>query len=271
MRTLRVLPQPVLGTISGGGAICVGATTTLTSTSSLGSWSISPLSIATITTTGIVTGVSTGTAIATYTVTNSCGTVRDTQTVIVAPVPNPTITGLNRMCVGSTMLLSGAMSGGTWTSSDSTIASVASGTVSGLRVGTTIITYSVTTLCGTNIDTQSITVNPQPFADTIRSTRWTICQGSCVTLTSAAIGGVWSTSTSTIATVSSTGTLCGISGGLSIVSYTVTNFCGSAFDTAQIVVIDTPRAGVLSGPPTVCEGFTINISTTDIINRIKKS
>lgn len=62
------------GTISGSSTVCVGASTTLSDTTTGGTWSSSNTSIATIGSTGIVTGISSGTVTISYTVSNSCGT-----------------------------------------------------------------------------------------------------------------------------------------------------------------------------------------------------
>src|SRR5690349_4341921 len=54
------------------------------------------------------------------------------------------ITGSTKICKGSTTTLSNAASGGVWTSSATTIASIGSSTglLSGLNAGTAIITYA---------------------------------------------------------------------------------------------------------------------------------
>ena len=74
------------GTIIGSATVTVSSTISLSNAATTGTWSSSASSIATVGSTGIVTGVTTGTAIISYTVNNSCGTVVATKVVTVNPV-----------------------------------------------------------------------------------------------------------------------------------------------------------------------------------------
>lgn len=75
-------------------------------------------------------------------------------------------------------------------------------------------------------------------AGTITGTA-TVTAGSTTTLSNAIIGGTWSSSTSSIATVGSTGLVTGVAAGTATVSYTVTNSCGSAVAT-KVVTVSVP-------------------------------
>ena len=70
------------------------------------------------------------------------------------------ITGVLTLCAGTTTALSDATSGGTWSSSTTSVATVAaaSGVVYGVSGGTTTITYTV----GTSSATEIVTVNGAP-------------------------------------------------------------------------------------------------------------
>ena len=84
--TITVTSQASAGTLSGTQGICVGGTTTFTSTVSGGSWSSSATGIATVNaSTGVVNGVTAGTAIITYTRngTGGCANATATRTVTV--------------------------------------------------------------------------------------------------------------------------------------------------------------------------------------------
>jgi len=76
MVTVNLLPSA--GTIIGTATICISDTSDLSDAATGGTWSSSTASIATVDVTGIVTGVSTGTAAISYSVTNSCGTADTT-------------------------------------------------------------------------------------------------------------------------------------------------------------------------------------------------
>jgi uncharacterized protein YjdB len=151
----------VAGTITGSSSVCTGSTTTLTDSTTGGSWSSSNTSVATIGSTGVVTGVTSGTATISYTVTNACGSGLATKVITVNPTPTAgTITGSSAVCAGSTITLSNATSGGSWSSSNTAKATVGStGIVTGVASGTLTISYTVSNSCGTATATMVITVN----------------------------------------------------------------------------------------------------------------
>ncbi|MES2332510.1 MAG: LamG-like jellyroll fold domain-containing protein [Bacteroidota bacterium] len=75
------------------------------------------------------------------------------------------ISGTNSLCINATTVLSNSILGGAWTSSNVSVAAInASGVVTGLTAGTTIITY--TTLCG-GVSTATVTVNTLPVVSPI--------------------------------------------------------------------------------------------------------
>lgn len=73
--------------------MCVGSNTTLANTTSGGTWSSNNTGIATVNNSGVVTGVSGGTAIITYTVNNSGCITSVTRDIVVNALPNVTVTG----------------------------------------------------------------------------------------------------------------------------------------------------------------------------------
>jgi uncharacterized protein YjdB len=93
-----------------------------------GSWVSSNPAIATITNAGLVTGISVGTGV-TFTYTNSLtGCSSDASSAVaVTTGPTVTITDTN-LCIGGTTTLTPS-SGGTWESSNPTIATVTNGGV----------------------------------------------------------------------------------------------------------------------------------------------
>jgi hypothetical protein len=136
--------SPITGTL----VVCTGATTTLTDATTGGTWSSNSTSIATIGTTGIVSGVAVGTATITYNVT---GTGTATAVVTVNTVPAPAaITGPTVVCVTTHIILSDASASGAWSSAATTIASagLSTGVITGVAVGTAVISYTVANTCG---------------------------------------------------------------------------------------------------------------------------
>ena len=83
--------------ITGPGNICAGVTITLTDTSAGGTWSSSNPAIATVSTSGVVVGLTAGNAIISYTT----GTGYATKVVTVNPLPNVySLTGGGSSCTG---------------------------------------------------------------------------------------------------------------------------------------------------------------------------
>jgi len=73
--------------------------------------------VATIGSTGIVTGVTAGTSVISYAVTNSCGTYAATAVMTVNPLPSTgPITGTSTVCPGGNTTLNDGTPGGLWTS-----------------------------------------------------------------------------------------------------------------------------------------------------------
>jgi uncharacterized protein YjdB len=245
-----VTVNPATAAITGALSVCVGYNTTLSSTSTGGTWSSSSPGVGSVgSTTGIVTGLAVGTTSIFYTVAG-CSSV-----AIVTVTPTPAaITGVNIACLGATTTLSSTPAGGTWSSSNTTVGTVnpTTGVVSGLSLGTTTITYDLGSGC---FVTRTVSVNPYPGAITGSGT---VCIGTTTTLTSSPTGGIW-TATSTpagVATVgATTGIVTGVNLGTSTIRYQV---AGCAVTRVMTVVASaTPPFG-----PTVCVGSTGTFTTS---------
>ena len=165
-RTVNVTAAPNAGTISGNQNVCIGNTTTFSSTHTGGTWSSANTAIATVnSTTGVVTGIAAGTATITYTVagTGGCANATATRTVTITAAPSAgTISGSQNICVGNTTTFSSTHTGGTWSSANTAIATVNSttGVVTGVAAGTATITYTVagTGGCANATATRTVTV-----------------------------------------------------------------------------------------------------------------
>ena len=257
---------PNAGTLSGNQTVCAGGTTTFSSTSPGGTWVSSNLTIATInSTTGIITGIAPGTAIITYSVAGSppCSNATKIRQVTVIAGPNPgTLNGNQALCIGANTTFGSSIPGGTWTSSNTAVATVNSitGNVIGIAAGTSDVTYTVSSpngCLGTAIRTVTVTAPPNAG---ILSGAQTICAGQTVTFLSTVPGGTWSSSNTAIATVnSSTGVITAVASGAipATITYTVTGTggCANATATRTITVTAAPSAGTLSGNQNVCVGL----------------
>jgi len=243
------------GTITGSPSVCAGTTTQLTDSIPGGTWSASNNKATVIN--GLVTGITTGIDTITYSVTNTCGTAATTKIITINTVPTAgTIIGPNSVCIGSTITLTDAITGGIWSASN-TNATVVNGFVTGIAAGTDNIMYSVTNVCGTAIATHAMTINLLPNAGSISGPS-SVCVGSSITLTDATTGGIWSAS-NTNATVLN-GVVSGVIAGTDNIIYSVTNVCGTATATQTITINPLPNAGTITGPTGVCYGTTITLT-----------
>ena len=227
---------PIIGTTT----VCEGLTTALSSPASGGTWSSGNMAVATVSGSGIVTGVSAGSAIIYYT-TASC------SISVVVNVGTMPITGASIVCAGSTMRLSDATPGGIWSSSNSAVATVsATGAVTGISPGTVNISYTLGLCSPVGI---AVTVAALPALTGSTA----LCSGATTTLSNATPGGIWSSSNPAVATVSGTGVVYGIYTGIANISYTV----GSCSVGVAVPVVTIPP---IAGNTSICAGSTIMLS-----------
>jgi len=232
--TINALPEA--GSISGSSDVCQENYITLTDSVAGGVWDASD-SIVVVSSTGLVYGVTSGIDTIIYTITNSCGSVNAKKVIAVNPLPNSSIiSGPSELCVNDTVTLTDSSTGGFWSSSNTSLAGIGTtGFVTGISAGDVIITYSVSNICGTATALTYITINPLPTADTIIGAN-TVCPGQVIYLNDSALGGIWTSSNNSLATVDTSGVVSGISSGAVIISYTVTNGCGSASALIDVTV-----------------------------------
>jgi hypothetical protein len=170
------------------------------------------------------------------------------------------ITGTLSFCQGTTSALSSAPSGGTWSSSNATVASVGStGILTGVAAGTAIITYSG----GTCYETRQITVNALPIVTT--GSGVAICSGNTTTLTATGASTyTWSPGTGLSATTGASVT----AAPTITTTYTVTGTNASGCSnqaTVTVTVNAKPTIAAITASPTnLCVGSTINLSAGSV-------
>jgi len=224
---------PITSLISGANTLCAGSTDTLSETAG-GDWTSSNTAIATIGTNGVVTGVSAGTVNITYAFSAACYT---TAQLTVNPLPSA-ITGGNTLCTGANITLGNGLPGGTWSSSNTSVAGIGAttGIVTGAGTGTAFITYALPSGCETSTTLQ---VNPQPIAGIITGNQ-AICLGSSYLANDASPGGIWSLTNTLVASISDSGLVKSLSAGFDTVHYSVTNSCGTAVAVFEFTVYAVP-------------------------------
>ena len=182
--------------------------------------------------------------------TKGCSASAVTTSLTVNPLPS--ISGSLSVCNSSgSTTLSTNTTGGTWYSINSSVATIgsASGIVTGVMPGTATIGYTIG--CGTDA-TVIVTVNG---ANAISGTTL-LCAGTTTQLTNATSGGTWQSSTTSVATIGTDGTVTGVAAGTTTISYTVSG-CGSN----AIVTINALPA--ITGSATACmSGSTTSTTLT---------
>ena len=239
---LTVTSTPSAGTIVGPSNVCVGDMITLSDGTTGGTWSSSASGTASVGSTGIVSGTTAGSAVISYTVVTSCGTAVATFDVtVVTSASAGSITGSTTVCVGGATTLADATTGGTWSSASSAVATVSgTGVVTGVAVGVDIISYEVSTSCGSATVTYTITVDAAGSAGTITGPS-NVCEGAVITMADGTTGGSWST-TNTNASVTTTGAVTGITPGTDTVVYTIVGgLCGSISSTMPFNILGLPH------------------------------
>ena len=230
--------------ISGSTTVCAGSTTTLSNALAGGTWgSINPAVAVIGLTSGVASGITADTTTIIYTATGDCAV---STLLTVNPVP-AAITGPTYICEHAPTIWANATAGGTWTSSNTSVASInpTTGSIAGGTLGTTTIKYTIGTGCFVS---SVLTVHPMPSS--ISGTT-TLCAGSSSVLTNALAGGTWSSSNSSIATMGLTsGLLSGVSAGPATLSYITPYGC---YVVAGALVNPTPSITTISSTnPTKC-------------------
>ncbi len=247
------------GSIAGPTSVCQGFSIQLTDASPGGVWSTSNTR-ATVSSTGVVTGLSTGVVNVSYSVISPCGGGIAIRAITVMAAPTP-ISGTPSVCVGGVAVISDDP-GGTWlsgTPSNATIG-MGSGILNGISAGTTLITYTASSGC---MALQTVTIYPLPVVPVASATN--ICGGGYYTATfsDATPGGTWSSSNTTVAVIDAySGVASGVSGstgGTVAISYTSSDGCSSS---TPFTIDPTPSP--IIGVHAMCAGMnTMTVSDAD--------
>lgn len=162
-KTITVKALPTVAAITGNTNVCLNSTRTLSNTTPNGTWNSSNTTVATVSSSGVVTGLSLGTSTISYTV-NSNGCFKSVNTVVtVSALPNANA-GADKVltCSASSVTLSGSSttSGVTYTWSGPSILSGGNtATPSVNAVGTYTLTVTNSTTGCSNTDQVAVTSN----------------------------------------------------------------------------------------------------------------
>ncbi|MNK05415.1 Bacterial Ig-like domain (group 2) [compost metagenome] len=220
-RTVTVFALPVIS----GSEVCIGSTIQLTATGTPNSsnpWTSSDPAVATISNTGMVTGLSAGTSTITFTNSNGCS-----STYSLNAVNSPTINGNLTICSGGTTQLTGSGTpnpANPWVSSNPAVATVsASGLVTGISDGVTTIVYTNSGSCD-----NSVQVTVSSGAAITGNT--SVCNGVNSVLTGTGTPDPltpWTSSDPAVATVDNSGNVTSIAPGTTTITYLNSGGCSS--------------------------------------------
>ena len=258
---ITVLPIPTVAAIAGSNQLCVGSSINLTNATIGGVWTSTNTTVATVSATGEITALSAGTSTINYAVTNASGcTTTSSMTLNVNALPSVlAIAGANSLCVGSQVAYTNGVTGGTWSSNNVGIATVAqNGVITGVAAGTATISYTITNAAGcSSTVTKVVTVNALPTVAVVANGALTFCQGGSVTLT--ASGGTsyaWSNSTITTPAITIT------TSGTYTVTATNANGCFATSAPVVVNVLALPNAAIASTGSNICLGSTTTLTAS---------
>jgi len=292
-------PPPVVTTVTvspASASVAVGATATLQATvkdqngnSMTGqtvTWSTNNAAAATVSSTGVVTGVTAGSATITATSSGVAGT--SAITVTAGPPPTPVVTTVTvaptsaSVVAGSTTTLQATvkdqngnvMTGQTvtWTTNNAAAATVnSSGVVTGVAAGSATITATSSGKAGTS----SITVTAVPpvvTTVTVAPTSASVVAGATTTLVATVKdqnGNVmtgqtvtWTTNNAAAATVNSSGVVTGVAAGSATITATSSGKTGTSSITVTAVLPVVTTVSVAPTSATVVAGATTTLVAT---------
>ena len=285
-QTITINPDANIASVTGTSPICISGTTTFTANSvtlggGTGTWSSSNNAVATVNSSGLVTGIGAGNCDIIYTISGGCsGTKTAQQSITITPNASiGSVTGTSPICIsGTTTYTANAivLGGGTgsWSSSNTAVATVDSSTgiVTGIAAGTSNIIYTITGGCsGTKTAQQSITITPNASIGSVTGTS-PICISGTTTYAANSVtlgggSGTWTSSNTAVATVNAaTGVVTGITTGTSNIIYTITGGC-SGTKTAQQSITITPNASISSvtGTSPICISGTTTYTANSVV------
>ena len=254
---------PTVPAISGSATVCNNAQTLLSNTLSGGVYSISNSSVATIgQNAGLVSGLNAGTAVVSYTVTNTNGCTATATlpfTVLAAPAASVSANGSTSFCQGASLTLtSSAGTSYAWNTGATTpsITTTAGGTYS--------VTVTAANGCSAQSQNMILAVNALPTVATTTGSA-TVCSNGTTLLGNTTGGGVWSSSNAALATVNPTsGVVTGVAAGALDINYTVTSSSGCSAVSSKPMTVITPTAATIgaSGTATICQGSNVTLTAS---------
>jgi gliding motility-associated-like protein len=210
-------------------------------------------------------------------VTGSCGkAVSNVATITISPttVAGTSSAASNSVCSGTSASLSltghtgtiqwqSSPNNSTWTNiSGATAASYTTAALTATTYYRAVVTSGVCAAANSNVTTISIVALATVPAITGNNA---LCVGSTATLSNTQSGGTWSSLTPAVATIDANGLVTALSGGTSVISYSVidgNNCTASSNLTLTVANIPVAPTTLSATPTTVCAGSAVNLNAT---------
>jgi predicted transcriptional regulator len=248
--SITVNPVQVLSPIVGASNVCVGASTTYTNSTSGGVWISDNTAVATVnSTSGNVSGISTGSATIKYQFVNASGCTSEVTSVItvngIQPISIAT-SGSTSFCQGGSVTLTApAGLNYNWTNGQTTQSITVNSS------GTFALAASNAAGCFTTSSTVVVTMNPAPVVN-ITSTSTTLCQGSNLVLNAPANAAsyAWSNGATTQNILINTP-------GTYSLTLTDANGCSASTNTTIVNGINPQASISAGGATTFCQGGNV--------------
>ena len=246
-----LITSEVDASFSGPDMICLGETTTVVPSIG-GTWVSADYAIATVTNSGLVTGVGYGTTQLVFADVDGCYSNYLTVHVSGSTLDPP---ASNEICVGGTTTISPS-TGGTWTSNDPSVAAIDNaGTITGISPGSANFTFTSAATGCPSLPSQPVQIvlgmeamAPSSF----------LCGSETMSLIPS-FGGTWVSSAPGIATVNAlTGVVTPISNGSVVFTYTNAS-TGCISYTEEVIIGSPPFLNVYNNGP-LCEGEDLELA-----------
>ncbi|WP_035717591.1 beta strand repeat-containing protein, partial [Flavobacterium succinicans] len=264
---VTVSVPPAVDPIAGAAVVCAGNTIQLSNTILKGVWSTSNTSIATVDGSGRVTGVSTGIATITFTVTTKfgCATSVSKDITVIALPSKPSITAASStsFCApGSVVLTSSASTGNQWYKDGTIIAGATTSSYTAADSGIYTVIVTQNGCVSVESDQVTVTANVTPSVPTLNATGNTIiCEGGSVRLhTSSLTDNIWFKDGLVIPGVTGSDYIATTTGTYTVESSN-TSGCVSGLSVPIVVTINPNRiVAPITGADRVCANASITLS-----------
>ena len=235
-------------------SMCAGSATTFNTTGN-GTYSWSPATGLTCTTCANPVCSATSNTTYTFTVANGCGTAIDSITVYTPALPSANAGAPATICFGSSATLSGSGSGTfSWFPSAGLSCTSCANPVA-TPTATTTYALNISSSCGANSSSVTITVNPIPAINA--GPDISICAGTTTSLNAVGAGMfTWSPASGLSCSTCANP----VAGPSVTTSYTVTasNSCGSKSDSVKVSITTTPSVSA-GTDVTICPGGSASL------------